>query len=109
MVTAQPVWHLMRTLRWPTFEVKRAARRPCLRATPYPIRLARNRHHVGIDKALVAAIGQRQPSKHIDLAFAIGATLLHLRDIIRLSVEASGHIGQRQFGSGRPVALRDDR
>ena len=82
----------MRALHRPAFQVQWTTRWPRLRAARHAIGLARNRHSVGIDEALVAAIGQRQPGENIDFAFTVAPALLHLRNIVRLPVETRGNI-----------------
>ena len=105
----------MRALHRPASQVQRASGWPRLRAAPLAVGFARNRHGVGVQEALIAAIGQGQPGENIDLFLAgrggRGAVFraLDLRDIIGLPVKACGHIGERELCRHRAVALRDHR
>ena len=84
----------MGTLRGPAPKRQSTARWSRLLCAPFAIGFPRNGHGVGVDKALVAAIGDGQPGEYIDLSLAdtVGIKRLGVRDVVGLPVKTRCHV-----------------
>ena len=103
------IGYLIGPLHRPAADLQSTPGRSHLVIPPFAIGFSGNRHHIGIFKALVAAIGHGQPGEQIHLCCLIWFALLDRCDIIGLPVKAGCQIGQGQFDGHGCLRSRQDR